>query len=283
MDRRRRRATRFASITPITNAMRPSFIVGRVSGLGDAGQPRAMAAVLYRSNAQSRVFEEAVVAGADSLPRLRRPALFRTRGNQGRAGVPAADRKPRDDTFIRTRRQCTRPAGSARAPCRIQIREYARANAISLWESAALARRRTADRAVRPTPCRQFLVLVEGLATRDGELELHEQVDHDHQVQRPALPLSKGAAGRRPRPASRISRNSSAPRAVLKPDDRLTEDMTPLAAFPAHAVLESGDTSGDTWDDCVQLMTLHSVKGLEFPLVFMTGMEDGLFPHQRSI
>jgi DNA helicase-2/ATP-dependent DNA helicase PcrA len=47
--------------------------------------------------------------------------------------------------------------------------------------------------------------------------------------------------------------------------------------------LESGDTQGDSWEDCVQLMTLHSVKGLEFPIVFMTGMEDGLFPHRRSM
>ncbi|NNL63140.1 MAG: ATP-binding domain-containing protein, partial [Woeseiaceae bacterium] len=47
--------------------------------------------------------------------------------------------------------------------------------------------------------------------------------------------------------------------------------------------LESGEGQADAWDDCVQLMTMHSAKGLEFPLVFLCGMEDGLFPHQRSI
>jgi DNA helicase-2/ATP-dependent DNA helicase PcrA len=51
----------------------------------------------------------------------------------------------------------------------------------------------------------------------------------------------------------------------------------------SHAALEAGETQGESWDDCVQLMTLHSAKGLEFPLVFMAGMEDGLFPHQRSV
>jgi DNA helicase-2/ATP-dependent DNA helicase PcrA len=61
------------------------------------------------------------------------------------------------------------------------------------------------------------------------------------------------------------------------------QDLPPLVAFLSHAVLESGDTQGDSWEDCVQLMTLHSVKGLEFPLVFITGMEDGLFPHRRSL
>ena len=62
-----------------------------------------------------------------------------------------------------------------------------------------------------------------------------------------------------------------------------TGEMTPLQAFLAHAVLESGETQGDEWDDCVQMMTLHTAKGLEFPLVFLAGMEDGLFPHQRSL
>jgi DNA helicase-2/ATP-dependent DNA helicase PcrA len=55
-----------------------------------------------------------------------------------------------------------------------------------------------------------------------------------------------------------------------------------LDAFLAHAALEAGESQGDAWEDCVQLMTMHSVKGLEFPLVFLVGMEEGLFPHQRS-
>ena len=48
-------------------------------------------------------------------------------------------------------------------------------------------------------------------------------------------------------------------------------------------MLESGETQGSEWEDCVQMMTLHTAKGLEFPVVFLCGMEDGLFPHQRSI
>jgi DNA helicase II / ATP-dependent DNA helicase PcrA len=61
------------------------------------------------------------------------------------------------------------------------------------------------------------------------------------------------------------------------------EQMAPLQSFLAHAVLESGETQGEAWEDCVQMMTLHTAKGLEFPVVFLTGMEDGLFPHQRSV
>src|SRR5690606_40201094 len=61
------------------------------------------------------------------------------------------------------------------------------------------------------------------------------------------------------------------------------DELPPLSLFLAHAALEAGEAQGGEWDDCVQLMTLHSVKGLEFPLVFLCGMEEGLFPHQRSV
>jgi DNA helicase-2/ATP-dependent DNA helicase PcrA len=59
-------------------------------------------------------------------------------------------------------------------------------------------------------------------------------------------------------------------------------DQDPLMAFLAHAALEAGEEQAKDWQDCVHLMTLHSAKGLEFPLVFLVGLEEGLFPHQRS-
>jgi DNA helicase-2/ATP-dependent DNA helicase PcrA len=61
------------------------------------------------------------------------------------------------------------------------------------------------------------------------------------------------------------------------------DEMPPLDEFLSHAALEAGEGQAAAWEDCVQLMTMHSAKGLEFPLVFLSGMEDGLFPHQRSI
>jgi DNA helicase-2/ATP-dependent DNA helicase PcrA len=62
-----------------------------------------------------------------------------------------------------------------------------------------------------------------------------------------------------------------------------TENLGELDMFLAHAALESGDMQGDDFDDCVQLMTLHSAKGLEFKQVFLVGMEEGLFPSQQSV
>ncbi len=63
-------------------------------------------------------------------------------------------------------------------------------------------------------------------------------------------------------------------------DEQQSQD--PLTAFLAHAALEAGDEQASDWQDCVHLMTLHSAKGLEFPLVFLAGMEEGLFPHHLS-
>jgi len=59
--------------------------------------------------------------------------------------------------------------------------------------------------------------------------------------------------------------------------------LPPLSSFLAHASLESGEGQAEEWEDCVQLMSLHTAKGLEFPLVFLSGLEEGLFPHQRSL
>jgi len=72
----------------------------------------------------------------------------------------------------------------------------------------------------------------------------------------------------------------TAARNFESPED---DDLPELASFLAHASLEAGEGQAEEWEDCVQLMSLHTAKGLEFPLVFLTGMEDGLFPHQRTL
>jgi DNA helicase II / ATP-dependent DNA helicase PcrA len=75
----------------------------------------------------------------------------------------------------------------------------------------------------------------------------------------------------------------SAARSYQPDGDSEGEEMPALQSFLAHAVLESGEGQAGEWEDCVQMMTLHTAKGLEFPIVFLTGLEDGLFPHQRSV
>jgi DNA helicase-2/ATP-dependent DNA helicase PcrA len=123
--------------------------------------------------------------------------------------------------------------------------------------------------------------LIESIAADTRNLELHEQVDH---VIKHSGLIEHFRKEPTEKAETRIENLAELVGAAEEFDPKETgEDMPPLAAFLSHAVLESGDTQGESWEDCVQLMTLHSVKGLEFPLVFMTGMEDGLFPHRRSM
>ena len=72
----------------------------------------------------------------------------------------------------------------------------------------------------------------------------------------------------------------SACKTFIVPEE--AEEMTPLAAFLAHASLEAGETQADKDQDAVQMMTIHTAKGLEFPLVFMAGVEEGMFPSQMT-
>ncbi len=70
---------------------------------------------------------------------------------------------------------------------------------------------------------------------------------------------------------------------MLAPDAETGETLSPLAAFLTHAALEAGDNQAKAGQDAVQLMTVHSSKGLEFDCVFITGLEDGVFPHENSL
>ena len=79
------------------------------------------------------------------------------------------------------------------------------------------------------------------------------------------------------------NRPGSTRRQPLAPDAETGETLSPLAAFLTHAALESGDNQAQAGQDAVQLMTVHSAKGLEFDCVFITGLEEGLFPHENSM
>jgi ATP-dependent DNA helicase UvrD/PcrA len=124
-----------------------------------------------------------------------------------------------------------------------------------------------------------FLALVEKLDAETQGLPLHEQVDHVIQASGLAGHYQKEKADKGEARLENLEELVSAARGFEPEDD----DMPPLMAFLSHAVLESGEGQAEEWEDCVQMMTLHSAKGLEFPVVFLCGMEDGLFPHQRSV
>jgi len=129
----------------------------------------------------------------------------------------------------------------------------------------------------------RFLQLIEQLGQDTADLDLGEQVDHV--IAHSGL-LEHFRKDRGEQAETRIENLEELITAAQSFEPAPAEDedeLPPLAAFLSHAALEAGEGQADKWEDCVQLMTLHSAKGLEFPLVFIGGLEEGLFPHKRSL
>jgi DNA helicase-2/ATP-dependent DNA helicase PcrA len=257
------------------------FVVERIRTWTAGGHRRADIAVLYRSNAQSRAFEEALLHAR--LPyRVYGGLRFFERAEikDALAYLRLLSNRDDDPSFERVANLPARGIGVRTID---EIRSYARANAISLWRSAqSAAGGQLPARAARAVY--EFLALIEALDRDTRGLPLHEQVDHV--VQRSGLVehYRKEVRERAEARVENLDELVSAARSYV-PDEtgEADGDMSPLDAFLAHAALESGEAEGNDWDDCVQLMTLHSAKGLEFPIVVLAGMEDGLFPHRRTL
>ena len=162
------------------------------------------------------------------------------------------------------------------------IRTVARQQVTSMWRAAQHVVAENELTARAGNAVKVFLDLIDQTSGETNSLLLHEQVEQmihqsgliDHYKK------EKGEKGQ-----TRIENLGELVTAAryFKPSDEATDtEMDHLDAFLAHAALEAGESQSEPGDDCVQLMTLHSAKGLEFPVVFMCGLEEGLFPHKRS-
>src|SRR5580700_5458734 len=253
------------------------FVVNRIREWVARGGARREVAVLYRSNAQSRVFEEAFL-NARMPYRVYGGLRFFERAEikDALAYLRLVASRGDDTSFERV---VNLPARGIGAKTLDLLRDTARAQGTSLWMAAAHAvETGLAQRA--GAALRGFMLIVEKLAAETRGLELYEQVDHVVQSSGLIEHYKKEKGERGEGRVENLLELVSAARG-FSPDGET--DMQPLESFLAHAVLESGEGQADAWSDCVQMMTLHSAKGLEFPVVFLAGMEDGLFPHQRSV
>jgi len=256
------------------------FIVARLDDWINQGNLRAEAAVLYRSNAQSRVLEEMLLAR--QIPyRVYGGLRFFERAEikDALAYLRLLENRSDDTSFERVVNLPTRGIGTKTVS---QIRDYASANASSLWVSAMSNAGGTLS-ARAATAVQRFLVLVEQLDTDTSKLDLAETVDH---VLGNSGLLEHHRKGRGEQAETRVENLEELVNAAQSFEPPVLEDgeeMPPLVVFLSHAALEAGEGQAEKWEDCVQLMTLHSAKGLEFPLVFITGLEEGLFPHKRSL
>lgn len=239
-------------------------------------------AILYRSNAQSRNFEEQLI---------QRDLPYRVYGGQrffDRAEVKDAlaylrltANRHDDAAFERAVNTPTRGIGDRTLDV---LRRRARSEDVSMWEAALTELSTSSELAGRAkNAVKAFLALIDEMARAFAPFTLAEQIDHaiTHTGLRDFYEKdSRGNAESRVENLDELVN-------VASRFERTAEDidagLSELSAFLSHAILEAGENQGEAWDDCVQLMTLHSAKGLEFPVVFLVGMEEGLFPSQRSV
>jgi DNA helicase-2/ATP-dependent DNA helicase PcrA len=257
------------------------FVVERIRQWVDGGGRRDSVAVLYRSNAQSRIFEEYFITAGIPYRVYGGLRFFeRAEVKDALAYLRLCVNHGDDASFERIVNQPPRGIGERSMDI---IREAAKLSDTSLWQAARIcvAENRMSSRA--GTAVAEFLKIIDSMAASLQGLPLHEQVDHMLMASGLLDFYSKETSERTEARKENLEELVSAAKTFSFETERdQTESLSPLDAFLAHAVLESGEGQGNAWEDCVQMMTLHSAKGLEFPLVFMCGMEEGLFPSQRS-
>jgi DNA helicase-2/ATP-dependent DNA helicase PcrA len=159
------------------------------------------------------------------------------------------------------------------------LRAAARGAGSSLWEAAGACGGHGLLGAKAGTSVHAFMALIERLAAGTAGLALHEQVDQVLKASGLLEHYRRDKADRGEVRVENLEELVSAARGFTPEGS----ELSPLEAFLAHAALEAGEGQADEWEDCVQMMTLHSAKGLEFPVVFLAGLEEGLFPHLRSL
>jgi len=253
------------------------FVLQRIRDWTQRGGQRSQVAILYRSNAQSRVFEEAFLSARMPYKVYGGLRFFERAEIKDALAYLRLITNHRDDaSFERVVNLPTRGIGAKSLDI---IRETAKGSGQCLWDAAGAC---IAD-ALGPKAAlavHGFMQLIERLEREIHGLALHEQVDHV--INHSGL-IEHHRREKADRGEARVENLEELVSAARGFTGEGSEDLPPLAAFLAHAVLESGEGQADAWEDCIQMMTLHTAKGLEFPVVFLAGMEDGLFPHQRSL
>jgi DNA helicase-2/ATP-dependent DNA helicase PcrA len=237
-------------------------------------------AVLYRVSAQSRVLEEVLMQS--NIPyRVYGGMRFYERAEikDVLAYLRLASFNDDDASFERIVNTPTRGIGQRTLE---ELRVCARRENISLWRAASqiLMDKSLSARALGALE--RFLSLVHSIGEGIQPLALDEAVDTV--IKQSGLVehfrKEKGEKG-----LARIENMEELVTAAseFEHNKEVHGDLEALPAFLSHAALEAGETQADAYSDCVHLMTLHSAKGLEFPSIYLVGMEDGLFPHQRSL
>jgi DNA helicase II / ATP-dependent DNA helicase PcrA len=297
------------------------WFVEEAQQLHREGTARSNIALLYRSNAQSRVMESALFNASVPYKVYGGLRFFERAEVKHALSYLRLIENPSDDTsFLRVVNFPTRGIGARTVEL---LQDAARASGRSLYQSVGALSGKGGGNV------QAFVALVDAMREKTRGLTLRDIIEHmldasglvtfyktdkegqdrlenlDELVNAAeafvtqegfgkdavALPvdehgdarLANAEAGRAEfnAPGAELANGTITPLAQT-PDAETGEIMSPLAAFLTHASLEAGDNQAQAGQDAIQLMTVHSAKGLEFDCVFITGLEEGLFPHENS-
>lgn len=254
------------------------FIVARIKEFHEQGAALAECAILYRNNAQSRVLEEALLHQRMPYRIYGGLRFFERQEIKDALSYLRLICNPIDDAAFE--RVVNTPARGLGEKTLGNVRQYAREKELPMWDAgrAILNEKRLTGRAANALS--SFFDTIDNLTKDTHDMTMHEQAD---KVIKGSGLYAMYQAEKGEKAEARIENLQELISAIKQfemPED--AEEMTPLAAFIAHASLEAGEAQAEANQDAVQLMTIHSAKGLEFPLVVLAGVEEGMFPSNMS-
>jgi DNA helicase-2/ATP-dependent DNA helicase PcrA len=267
---------RYAAFNEVDEAR---FVIERIRRyVTDEGFRRGDCAILYRTTAQSRLFEESLIQAQIPYRVYGGLRFFERAEIKDALAYLRLIANPHDDAaFERVVNTPNRGIGPRTLDL---LREQARETRVSLWQAAldVIAAHALPARAMGAL--NGFLNLIRGLEKDIDGLDLEELTARV--IEAIELPgfykkAKDGKGQDRIENLEQLVETAGRFRREIE-----SEEGDALAAFLSHAALEAGEAQADQLEDAVQLMTLHSAKGLEFPVVFIAGMEEGLFPHSMS-
>lgn len=237
-------------------------------------------AILYRSNAQSRLLEEALLRSGIAY-RIYGGVRFFERGEikDTLAYLRLMANLDDDASFERIVNFPTRGIGEKTIS---ELRHKARSEQMSLWQAAnaICSEGELTQRA--GNALQKFIDLISHLSKQIAPLELDEQISQVINQSGLYEHFKKSKGDKAESKLDNLQELINAAKQFRYEQD-IDEDQPPLVSFLAHASLEAGEMQADTYEPCVQLMTLHAAKGLEFPVVFLAGVEEGVFPSKQSV
>jgi DNA helicase-2/ATP-dependent DNA helicase PcrA len=253
------------------------FVVERIRQ-ALAAYRRSEVAILYRTTAQSRLFEESLIQAQIPYRVYGGQRFFeRAEIKDALAYLRLVANRHDDASFERAVNQPPRGIGAKTLDA---VRSHARDFVCSLWQASQDLLRGRAMPARAAAALQAFLDLVDGVAADTEAAALPERAERAVARSGLVAHFTNSRDGKGPDRVENLEELVNACRRFeLGPED---EGLSDLDAFLAHAALEAGEGQADEHQDAVQLMTLHSAKGLEFPVVFLVGLEEGLFPHSLS-